>query len=306
MDNLKERNHILFVTQLERCAVNDGPGIRTVVFLQGCPMHCPWCCNPETQSFHPVLMQDRKICVGCGICMQNCAYGNVAIKDGKASFNRNACRLCGVCVDRCPLGALKFSSHTMTVEEILSVVERDRVYYEETGGGLTLSGGEPFLQSASVQLLKRAKESGLHTCVETTLFVPREILADAMPYVDLFYVDAKHPDGEKLQKITGANPERICGNLKFLKENGKDITLRTPVIPGFNREESVIRKLFSFALENGIKDYVLLPYHSLGIKKYDMLGMTYPMGETEVLNPGDLTEYRQIGESMGLKVRIGG
>lgn len=306
MAEKKTEKNTLLVTQLERCAVNDGPGIRTVVFLQGCPLHCPWCCNPETQAFKPVLMHDKKLCVGCGTCVQACKYGNITLKDGKAVFDRNGCRLCGGCMDACPLAAVKFSSGEMTVEEILSAVEKDREYYAETGGGMTLSGGEPFLQQASVLLLKKAKERGLHTCVETTLCVPWEILEKALPYTDVFYTDAKHLDGKKLSAVTGADADRIQDNLKHLLNCGKAVTLRTPVIPGFNNELSVIKELFSCALEYGMKEYVLLPYHSLGTKKYSMLDRNYPMGETAVLKPEDLEEYRKLGESMGLHVRIGG
>ena len=306
MDNNGEKKNTLFVTQLERCAVNDGPGIRTVVFLQGCPLRCPWCCNPETRPARPVLMHDGKLCVGCGTCAQTCAFGNITVTDGRVRIDRNACRLCGACGDACPVGALKFSSREMTVEEILSAVERDRPFYEESGGGVTLSGGEPLLQKASPELLRKAKERELHTCVETTLSVSRRILEEAAPYVDLFYADAKHPDPERLMEVTGADPERILDNLKFLAGSGKAVTLRTPVIPGFNRDVSVMRKLFSLALENGITDYVLLPYHSLGTKKYEMLDMPYPMGQTEVLQPEDLSEFQRLGEFMGLRVRIGG
>ena len=172
----------LLVTEIERSAIHDGPGLRAVVFLQGCPLHCPWCCNPETQSARPVLLHDLKRCVGCGACVAACPNGALSLADGKARVDREACRACGRCVDICPTGANALSSRPMTVEEILSVVRRDAAYYAATGGGLTLSGGEPLLQAGAAALLARARQEGLDTTVETTACLPWDALAAAAPY----------------------------------------------------------------------------------------------------------------------------
>lgn len=176
----------LIVTEIERSAIHDGPGLRTVVFLQGCPLSCYWCCNPETQSVRPVLLHDRNRCVGCGACTAVCPNAAVTIENGKAAVDRELCRACGACAAICPLGANSLSGKEMTVAEVLAVVARDRAYFDATGGGLTLSGGEPLLQSAAPELLKQAKAAGISTAVETTACLSYEKLEAALPYIDRF------------------------------------------------------------------------------------------------------------------------
>ena len=314
MDNARPENAgspdacglTLLITQIERCAVHDGPGIRTVVFLQGCPLRCGWCCNPETQPAAPVILHDAAICVGCGACAAACINGAARLTDGVARFDREACKRCGACLRVCPVGAVRFSGRAMTLEQILAVVRRDGAFYRETGGGLTLSGGEPLLQENAVTLLKLAREEGLSTVVETTANVPAARLAAAMPYADHFFVDYKHPDAAALNGETGAWLPLIEENIRALVAAGASVTLRTPVIPGFNDGEETLARCFAFARAVGINAYVLLPYHALGRKKYDMLERGYAFDGTRVLTAGDLEPLRARGESMGLAVTIGG
>lgn len=295
----------LFVTEIERCAVNDGPGIRTVVFLQGCPLHCVWCCNPETQPRTPVLMHRKELCVGCGICAAGCSENCISFKEGKAFADRDRCCFCKKCIDICPVGAFYASSKPMTVPEILSEVLKDKAFYEATGGGLTLSGGEPLLNETAAELLKKARNAGLHTCVETTAFLNEERLTGAAPYVDLFYIDYKHPDAEHLKKWTGADLSVIENNIRVLVKGGSRVVLRSPVIPSFNHDNETLERCFRFASETGISEYILLPYHSLGKKKYERLDSTYPMGDAETLKPEDMEVYVETGRKYGLSVSVG-
>jgi len=296
----------LIVTEIERSAIHDGPGLRTVVFLQGCPLHCFWCCNPETQPVRPVLLHDKKKCVGCGACVAVCPDGAYMLLDGKAIVDRDLCRSCGNCVAVCPTAANAMSGKEMYLTEILNIVSRDKAYYEATGGGLTLSGGEPLLQPAAVELLRLAKESGISTWVETTAFVPWETLEKAAAYTDGFYVDYKHCDSGALRKATGGELPVIEENIRRLVGFGADITLRTPVIPGFNEDREVLKGCFAFTKSLGLDKHVLLPYHSLGRGKYEKLDLNYAMDGVPNMLPEALADAAALGKAMGLCVQVGG
>lgn len=296
----------LIVTEIERSAIHDGPGLRTVVFLQGCPLRCFWCCNPETQSLRPVLLHDLQKCVGCGACVLACPEKAVALSGGKARVDRGRCVGCGSCVEVCPTGVNTISGKEMTLTDILTVVSRDRAYYGATGGGLTLSGGEPLLQPAAVELLRLAKEAGFSTWLETTAFVGWEVLERAAACTDGFYVDYKHPDAGALRRATGAELSVIEENIRRLMAGGAALTLRTPVVPGFNDSEAVLEQCFAFARSVGCEDYVLLPYHSLGRGKYDKLGLSYTLDGVSAMTPAELESFARLGRELGLSVRIGG
>ena len=291
----------LLISQIERCAVSDGTGIRTVVFLQGCPLRCRWCCNPETQSLSPAWMQDETLCLHCGACAAACPGRHLHFLDGRLAAPE-CCEGCRRCEDVCPAGAIRFSSREMSIEDIVAEVLRDKAFYDATGGGMTLSGGEPFLQEKVLQLLRRAKEAGLNVCAETTAHVKEETLLASAPYVAEYYVDYKHPDAEKLREYTRADLALIEKNIRLLRERGAKITLRTPVIPGFNDTPEILSRAFAFARELGVEDYALLPYHELGGKKYKMLRRPYPMKGLPVLTAEDLAPLRALGESMGLRM----
>lgn len=297
----------VLVTEIERGALHDGPGIRTTVFLAGCFLDCPWCCNPETKRKKIMLLHDKNKCIGCGNCVSACLSGAAAILDKKSVFDRIKCDGCGECIKTCPAGALTLSGHYMSPEEIIEQVVRDYHYYEASEGGLTLSGGEPFYQSkAALTILALAKEEGLHTVVETTANINKEIMKLAIPLVDLFLIDIKHSDANKLREIAGADLNIILNNIRMIVDSGADVWLRTPVIPGFNHDLESIRNIFELIKrEFGISKSILLPYHSLGKSKYEQLSIPYPMGDARMLSTSDMEQYIELGLSIGMNIEIG-
>lgn len=299
------KTQILQILEIERFAIHDGPGIRTVVFLSGCPLRCPWCANPESWTPEKKLMHTASKCVGCGSCAKACPKGAVSMAPGgKPVFDRSKCAATGCCVEACPTGALRMSGQAMSVDEVLSVVLRDAAYYRNSGGGLTVSGGEPFQQFEGLMaLLSGAREAGLHTAVETTAQTAPERFQKAEPLVDLFLLDFKHPDPAALQSVTKARPDVIFANMAWLsKAAPKKVILRVPVIPGFNHSRPVMEALFQKAREFGFTTVHLLPYHTLGMDKYSQLGMEYPWPHQSMLSGQDLEPWRRLGTDMGLTV----
>lgn len=297
----------LWVTEIERSAIHDGEGIRTVVFLQGCPLHCFWCCNPETQPLRPVLLHDAKKCVGCGACREVCSREAVSFAQGRAVVDRSRCRACGACDPVCPVGANALSAAEMEVEDVLSVVLRDRRYYERTGGGITVSGGEPLLAAKPLgRLLRLCREQGVSTLIETTANVPWECFLEVLPYTDTFFIDYKHDDAALLKQHTGADLALIRDNLHRLTEVGASFTLRTPVIYGFNDGRDVLKRCLMASVEFGRKEHVLLPYHALGSGKYEKLGREKPLSDRLSMTKEELSDLIPMADELGLLLKIGG
>lgn len=297
------------IFDIQRCSMHDGPGIRTTIFLKGCPLSCKWCHNPESRSARPQLAFYEEKCTLCGRCATICpevhVFGNSckallsefdtgdctpihAPKDSavfqeaesvplRHTVVRSACKTCGRCVDACPSSALRIFGKTATTEEIMALVRKDKAYYKETGGGMTVSGGEPFFQfSFLLALLLAAKAEGIHTCVETSGFTSRENLAACMPYVDLFLFDYKASSPIRHRELTGVDKAQILDNLHFLYEQNRSIILRCPIIPGCNDTEEHFRGIHRMELEfPDLAGIEILPYHSLGRGKASAIGQTY-------------------------------
>ena len=294
------------IFDIERFAIKDGPGIRTVVFMQGCPLSCPWCSNPESRPFGKVLEHKESKCLHCGACAAACPQSAVSIKDGAVCIDRPSCNFCGACVDNCPGSALRISPRSMSVEDVVGIVLRDKDYYDHSGGGVTFSGGEALMQpEALLAMLKLCKTNGLHTAIETSMNAPYEIVRQIEPYTDLFLIDLKHTDGGKLREVTGANSELIFDNIRNLARlDSRKIRLRLPCIPGFNVDGEHFRKAFIFAKENDITGMDLLPYHTLGTGKYRQLGLEYEFGQDGPLDRKVLEPYAKEGISMGFDIKI--
>ena len=265
------------VFDIQRAALHDGPGIRTAVFLKGCPLRCLWCHNPE--SWHPVpeLSFEPEACTRCDDCVPVCPHGAHQPGDGRHVFLRDRCQACGTCVEVCDHGALTLVGREMTVHEVMAEVERDRAFYERSGGGLTVSGGEPLMQWRFVnKLLKECQMEGINTAIETSGYTSRGILEEALSYIDLVLFDVKHLTPMAHKKGTGRSNKRILENL-YLVSNMARIWLRFPIIPGYNDTEENIHDVIDLAKKVGAEKVSLLPYHDYGAIKYKQLGRRYSL-----------------------------
>ncbi len=289
------------VFNIQKYSVNDGPGIRTTVFFKGCPLRCRWCANPESQSSAVQVLWDASKCLDCLRCVSLCPNRAVSREGGRIRIDPAACGLCGNCVRECPGRALKTEGMRMTVSEVLCIVRQDLPFYEESGGGMTVSGGEAMAQPHFVrQLLLGAKEDGLHTCCETTGFAMPDVFEGILSLLDCVLFDMKHWDAEAHCQGTGVTNELPLQNLKLANRSGKDVLPRIPVIPGYNDSaadaEGFVRRL----TEAGSSRCQLLPFHQFGENKYDLLGTPYAYRDVPALHREDLEPYRQIFLSHGI------
>ncbi len=293
----KERKGLIF--NIQRFSIHDGPGIRTVIFFKGCPLRCLWCHNPEGQVQKKELVLWKERCMGCNTCLKVCP--------NSAVYNPSECSLCGKCVEECPAEAREIAGKDMTLEEVIEEILKDRVFYEQSKGGVTLSGGEPLLQQDFIiPLLKKLKKIGIHTAIETCGYAPKEILFKASEYTDLFLFDIKLMDEESHKKYTGVSNKLILQNLRMLSSTQKNIILRIPVIPGVNNNSENFDKTAELVLSLGLKEVHLLPFHQGGSEKYKRLGRAYKFEETNALKKEDLKNFATILKEKGVSVKIGG
>lgn len=292
----------LYVMEIERFAIHDGPGIRSVVFLQGCPLHCPWCANPESQQIRSWLMHNAEKCTGCGRCAAVCPADAVRMQSGRPQFDRTRCLECRRCAEACLNSAIRFTGHTAAVESIVEELIRDREYYQASGGGVTISGGEAFVQyEGFMELLRQCRENGLQTAVETTGCTTEERWKEALPLLDWILLDIKHPDPAVLKRVTGGDLDVILKNLAAADPD--KVIVRVPVIPGFNAEEETMQRIFDIALHCGVQRVELMPYHTLGVEKYRQLGREYSYPARQYVDKQLLEQFRSRGREKGLQVR---
>ena len=260
------------VFNIQKFCTNDGPGIRTTVFLKGCPLHCEWCHNPESQKRETQLLFDASKCVNCGRCVQVCPVNAQYFKDTH-EIDRSKCVACGECCKVCPTDALELAGKEMSIQEVMEEVLSDKIFYDNSGGGMTLSGGEPLLQfDFAYELLRQAKANGLHTCIETCGFVPTEKIKQAAAYIDMFLFDWKVTDDTLHKRYTGGSNALILQNLRMLDAQGAKIVLRCPIIPDVNDTGEHFKGIA--ALANSLRNVSAVeiePYHSLGNSKYQKL-----------------------------------
>ena len=262
------------VFNIQKFSINDGPGIRTAVFLKGCPLKCLWCHNPESLSPRREVFYRADLCAHCLVCATRCPQGCHRLAEGGHRFTREGCSSCGTCAAACPTGALEAVGQEMTPEEVIREVLRDEVFYRTSGGGITVSGGEPLYQLPfTLAILRLAKEKGLHTCLETCGFAPWESIKEIAPYVDLFLYDYTETDPDLHRAYTGAPQERILENLKGLGDLGASIILRCPIIPGKNDRPDHFEGIGRWASAiPTVKEVQVEPYHPLGEGKARLLG----------------------------------
>lgn len=292
------------ILNIKRFEIHDGDGLRTTLFLKGCPLRCKWCHNPESLSVKPELGYYEHKCIGCGVCVSVCPEGAHSITDGKHTFDREKCVGCGKCESECLADALIFYGKSMTPSEILPKLTEDRIFYENSGGGVTISGGEPLLQADfTSELLKLLKEEGINTAVDTCLFASREQLDKVIPYTDTFLVDVKAIDRDVHKEVTGQYNDIILENIRYLDSLSKPMEIRIPFVP--NRNSGEIEKIAEFLSGiKSIKGAKVLPYHNLSGTKYDSLAIGYALDNdtTPIPTKEEAENARKVLEKHGVNV----
>ncbi|MDO9546799.1 MAG: glycyl-radical enzyme activating protein [Pelolinea sp.] len=279
-----------YISNIERYTLHDGPGIRTTVFLKGCPLSCLWCSNPEMQVGYPQLAYFEERCNGCLRCIEKCPQNAISIKQNclQVEVDFVKCNHCGECVDTCNMDALVMIGKRVSVEEIMNTVTRDKVFYQHSNGGVTISGGEPLWQSDfSGEILRRCKENQIHTAIQSCGYGTKEQIDRIIPFLDLAIIDLKHYDSSAHHKLTGKGNEDIIENIKYIDNNKIPIVIQIPLIPGFNDSEETLKNIFNFTgnLKNAL-GVSLLQYHTMGVPKYKHIGISYIMPSIDSL-PAD-------------------
>lgn len=293
------------IFNIQKFSIHDGPGIRTVVFFKGCPLHCSWCSNPESQSTQVQLTYNSSLCQHCLTCLHQCPTHAITHQNNQICFDVKKCVLCMQCIQACPMQAIDKEGEDEELDEIVQEVLKDLPFYEESGGGVTFSGGEFLSQpQAALALAHQLKVQHIHLACETTGYCDHETFKTVIEPFDLLLFDMKHYDSKKHQHYTGVPNELIIQNMTYAVTHGKEVIARIPVIPEVNHQlEDAIQ--FSQLLQKiGIKRIDLLPFHQFGQNKYDLLNKPYEMKDTPALHPEDLKEYQQVFLDNGFDCRI--
>ena len=297
------------IFDIKRYAINDGPGIRAAIFFKGCNLHCGWCHNPEGIGRAIEKMYSAAKCIGCGTCVSVCPCDALTLSSSGVAADNGRCTLCGKCADVCPAKAFEMSGISMSVPEIMEIIEKERVFFEQSGGGVTFSGGEPLLQSeVLLELLIECGNRGIHRAVDTAGHVKTETILEVAKYTDLFLFDLKMMDAGLHEKWTGVSNVLILENLRAISDYGSDIIIRIPLIGGVNDQEANIRATADFlsSLPGSKKEVHLLPFHSIAKHKYAKLGKTEDFALFEETDNETLKTATGIFAGYGIRAQVGG
>jgi pyruvate formate lyase activating enzyme len=294
------------VFSIERFTLHDGPGIRTTVFLKGCPLRCLWCSNPESHDVNAEIIYIKEKCTGCGRCIELCKQEAIIQETTqsqiKVAFDR--CNNCGLCVSECYTDALTMTGEKLTAGYVYEMVARDLLFYRHSNGGVTLSGGEPLLQPEfSIEILRLCQENGIHSAIQTSGYAPTNLVENLLPYVDLFIYDIKHMNDTEHRRLTGVSNQKIIKNLNMLNSRNKTIIIQVALIPGLNDSEENLSAVFRLVKSlDSVKGLSLLSYHTLGVAKYQRMGKTYQLQDLAQASAEYLHDKEILAEEQGVPV----
>lgn len=289
------------VFNIQKFSIHDGPGIRTTVFFKGCPLQCKWCSNPESQFREVQILYDQEKCVHCQTCVNACPHQAIQSIDNKIVIDHASCVGCLHCVHSCPKEALSHEGEYKTVEDIVNICMQDKDFYEESDGGITISGGEGMSQPQFLKdLISELKNHDLHVAIETTGYIQPQIFQELAPKFDLLLFDIKHYQTDKHYEGTHVHNELIIENFKWAIKNGIEVLPRIPVIPDFNSSIEDADGISNLLLEAGANKVQLLPFHQFGEKKYELLNREYTLKNKKALHPEDLKDYQQVFLDKGI------
>ncbi len=306
-DDVAEARGVVF--NIQRFSIHDGPGIRTTVFLKGCPLHCGWCSNPESASPTPEIITRDMKCIRCGKCVAACSQQAITVVENTRTIQWGKCNQCLKCAEVCPSGAIEHAGEYMTVARVMDVVGRDAGFYGRSDGGMTLSGGEPLAQSQfTLRLLQAAKRKGLHTALDTTGHADWQTLDEILNFTDLVLYDVKHPNSVRHREGTGVPNEQILDNLRrTVTKPGVRVWVRHAVVPQFSDSEDELEQLCKLVLtlKPPVEKISLLPYHKFGELKYAAMGRAYPWKGIPVVPDEQVEILKKLVESYGIKADVG-
>lgn len=295
------------IFNIQKFSIHDGPGIRTVVFFKGCHLRCKWCCNPESQDINISLSFDKEKCTRCNACISACKYGALSFQGDKIVYDFAKCTHCGSCVSSCIYNAIAFYGKKYSVDEVLDEVLKDKAFYIKSGGGVTLSGGEVFLQpDFAKELCDKLHEENITIAIETSLAVAPHIFEKLSDKIDIWQIDLKHYDSKKHFEGTNIGNDYTINNIRSLVKNNANITLRIAVIRDFNDKITDAQEFVSLIKDLGVKNVELLPFHQFGESKYKLLDMDYSLKGVKPVRNDELNGFVKVFKDAGLNIQIGG